>query len=90
MVLPVLNFFALIASHKELQTRHQQPLSLQQNDGTRTPTPPVDYADNIEDSVGDDESSAYSSESEKTSNCTPDEESNSAGPLFIMPKHKAQ
>ena len=59
---------------KELKTKHLQPPSLQQNDGTRTPTPPVDYADNIEDSVGDDESSAHSPESEKTSDCT--EESN--------------
>ena len=54
----------------ELKTTHQQPPSLQQNDGTCTPMPPVDYADNIEDSVGDDESSAHSPESEKTSGCT--------------------
>ena len=59
---------------KELKTKHKQPPLLQQNDGTRTPTPPVGYcADNIRDSVGDD---AYSPESEKTSDCTSEEESN--------------
>ena len=56
----------------------------------RARTPSGYCVDNIKDSAGDDESSAYSPESEKTSDCTSEEESNSAGPSSAMPKHKAR
>ena len=97
--------FALIAEHpslgltqsnylcpdcrKELKTKHLYCSKTMVRG--RTPTPSSGYcADNIKDSAGDDESSTYSPESEKTSDCTSEEESNSAGPSSAMPKRKAR